>query len=157
MINLPIKFFHKWKRDGLIQTIKTSFNYICRKIFGINYADRANIINAFRFRDHRIFFACDMRRILPKSTVIGHGTGIVVHAKTEIGQNVLINQNVTIGDRGSKHSGIPTVEDDVEIGSGAVVLGDVTLEKGCVIGANSVVLDDVGEGKTAVGAPATEV
>jgi serine O-acetyltransferase len=69
-----------------------------------------------------------------------------------------MNQNVTIGGRGGNNPrGAPIIKDDVTIYIGAVILGNVTLKQGCTVGANSVVLKDVGERKTVVGSPASEV
>ena len=95
---------------------------------------------------------------MPKSATLRHPVGIVVGEYSEIGENVQIGQNVTLGGHGEDGPSVhPVVEDNVTIYSGAVVVGDITLGKGCTIGANSVVLDDVPEDKTSVGAPATEV
>ena len=62
---------------------------------------------------------------------------------TEIGDYVTIYQGVTLGgtgkDKGKRH---PTIEDNVIIGSGAKVLGPITIRKGSKIGAGSVVLKD---------------
>jgi serine O-acetyltransferase len=120
--------------------------------------DRVGLINAIASRDLRIYTSCDIGQKLPKSTYMGHPVGIVVNSDAEIGKNVQINQNVTIGVRAGSHPrGVPVIKDDVTIFAGAVILGGVTLEEGCTVGANSVVLDDVGSGKTVVGAPAREI
>lgn len=85
-----------------------------------------------------------------------HGCGTVLHERTVIGNDCVIFQNVTIGDRWSKHraSGVPTIGDNVIIGAGAVLLGGITVGNNAVIGANAVVLDDVPENCMAVGVPA---
>ena len=89
--------------------------------------------------------------------LIDHGTGVVIGATAIIGDDVTIFHGVTLGGTsrgmvaGKRH---PTVEDGVMIGSGAKVLGNITLGKGCCVGANAVVLKDVPPGKTAVGVPA---
>ena len=81
------------------------------------------------------------------------GLGTVVHARCSIGVNVSIGTNVTLGGRSGIRE-VPIVEDDVEIGSGAKVLGPVRIGRGARIGANAVVLSDVPPGATAVGVPA---
>ena len=91
-----------------------------------------------------------------KNLFIDHGMGVVIGETAEIGDNVTIFHGVTLGgiggEKGEKRH--PTVEDDVLIGSGAKILGPLTIGKGAKIGANSVVLDDVPAYATAVGAPA---
>ena len=81
-----------------------------------------------------------------------NGLGVVINPNTVIGNNVKIYQNVTIGGRDG--SGAPIIDDDVMIGAGAVILGDVHLYKGARIGANAVVICDVPAYATAVGVPA---
>ena len=87
---------------------------------------------------------------------IDHGMGIVIGQTAEVGKNVTIYHGVTLGgiggSKGEKRH--PTVEDDVMIGSGAKVLGPITIGKGAKIGANAVVLKDVPPYATAVGVPA---
>jgi serine O-acetyltransferase len=85
---------------------------------------------------------------------IDHGTGVVVGETAEIGDNVTLYQGVTLGGTGfatgKRH---PTVEDNVTIGSGAKLLGPITVGHGAKIGANSVVITDVPSNSTVVGNP----
>lgn len=81
-----------------------------------------------------------------------NGLGVVINANSVIGNNVKILQNVTIG--GREGSGCPVIEDNVLIGAGAVVLGDIVIGEGAKIGANAVVLHDVPKYCIAVGVPA---
>lgn len=85
---------------------------------------------------------------------IDHGMGVVIGETTIIGDNVLIYQGVTLGgtgkDTGKRH---PTIEDDVTIGAGAKVLGNITIGSHSNIGAGSVVIDNVPEHSTVVGIP----
>jgi serine O-acetyltransferase len=84
-----------------------------------------------------------------------HGQ-VVIDGLTEIGSQVRIGPFVTIGLRhGSIHG--PRVGDDVEIGTGAKVLGQVTVGAGSQIGANAVVIEDVPAGATVAGMPAAPV
>src|ERR671920_771386 len=75
---------------------------------------------------------------------IDHGSGVVVGETAEIGDNVTLYQGVTLGGTGfatgKRH---PTIEDNVTIGSGAKLLGPITIGHGSKIGANSVVIHDV--------------
>src|SRR3954454_21883597 len=85
---------------------------------------------------------------------IDHGAGVVIGETAEIGDNVTLYQGVTLGGtgfaRGKRH---PTVDDDVVIGSGAKLLGPISVGKGSKIGANSVVIHDVPANSTVVGNP----
>ena len=80
--------------------------------------------------------------------------GVVIGETAEIGENVTIYQGVTLGGTGfatgKRH---PTVEDNVTIGSGAKLLGPITIGHGAKIGANAVVIHDVPPNSTVVGNP----
>ncbi len=86
---------------------------------------------------------------------IDHGNGVVIGETSEIANDVTLYQGVTLGgtslDKGKRH---PTLEDGVIVGSGAQVLGPLTVGEGARIGANAVVLKDVPKGATMVGIPA---
>jgi serine O-acetyltransferase len=85
---------------------------------------------------------------------IDHGTGVVIGETAEIGDDVTLYQGVTLGGTGfaagKRH---PTVQDNVTIGSGAKLLGPITVGHGAKIGANSVVITDVPPNSTVVGNP----
>jgi serine O-acetyltransferase len=85
---------------------------------------------------------------------IDHGSGVVVGETAEIGCCVTLYQGVTLGgtgfQRGKRH---PTVESYVTIGSGAKLLGPITVGQGAKIGANTVVIEDVPSNSTVVGNP----
>lgn len=87
--------------------------------------------------------------------VIDHGFGVVIGETAEIGDNVLIYQGVTLGgtslEPGKRH---PTIGDGVVIGSGAKVLGPITIGNNARIGANSVVLSAVAPATSVGGIPA---
>ncbi|MBQ3101998.1 serine O-acetyltransferase [bacterium] len=85
---------------------------------------------------------------------IDHGFGVVIGETTIIGNDVLIYQGVTLGGTGKEHGKRhPTVGDNVTIGAGAKVLGNITIGDNSNIGAGSVVIDDVPEHSTVVGVP----
>jgi serine O-acetyltransferase len=85
---------------------------------------------------------------------VDHGMGVVIGETAEIGDNVTMYQGVTLGGTGfatgKRH---PTVEDNVTIGSGAKLLGPITVGHGSKIGANTVVIHDVPPNSTVVGNP----
>ena len=85
---------------------------------------------------------------------IDHGLGVVIGETAIVGDDVTLYQGVTLGGTGKEHGKRhPTIEDDVVIGSGAKVLGNITVGRNCRIGAGSVVLRSVPENSTVVGVP----
>jgi len=93
-----------------------------------------------------------------KNLFIDHGIGVVIGETTIIGDNVTIFHGVTLGttgkEIGKRH---PTIKDNVLIGAGATILGNITIGKNSKIGASSVVLKDVKENTTVVGIPSKVV
>lgn len=85
---------------------------------------------------------------------IDHGSGVVIGETAEIGDRVTLYQGVTLGGtgfaRGKRH---PTLDDDVTVGSGAKLLGPVTVGQNAKVGANTVVIEDVPPQTTVVGNP----
>jgi serine O-acetyltransferase len=96
---------------------------------------------------------------IEKATQIGPGLriwhfgGIVVHHQARLGVNCTLRQGVTIGNR-ADGGPVPVLEDNVELGAYAQILGGIRIGAGAKIGAMSVVLQDVPAGATAVGNPA---
>ena len=83
--------------------------------------------------------------------VLIHPIGVVINSSTRGGRNIWVESGVVIGD----NKGLsPTLADDIFIGSGAKIIGGVTVSAGARIGANAVVLHDVPAGATVVGIPA---
>jgi serine O-acetyltransferase len=86
---------------------------------------------------------------------IDHGMGVVIGETSVVGDDVMLYHDVTLGGRSlAKVKRHPTVGDRVTIGSGARVLGDISVGDDSQIGANSVVTRDVPAGAVAVGIPA---
>jgi len=85
---------------------------------------------------------------------IDHGMGVVIGETAIIGDDVLIYQGVTLGGTGKEHGKRhPTLKNNIVIGSGAKVLGNITIGDNVRVGAGSVVFCDVPENSTAVGIP----
>ena len=85
---------------------------------------------------------------------IDHGAGVVIGETSEIGNDVLLYQGVVLGgttlEKKKRH---PTLEDNVEMGAGAIALGAITIGDGARIGSGSVVIRSVSPGATVVGVP----
>ena len=121
--------FHKW---GL-KLIARMISYLTRIVTGIEIHPAAQI--------GRRFF-------------IDHGEGVVIGETTIIGDDVLLYQQVTLGGTGNDHGKRhPTIGNNVIIGAGAKVLGDIIIADHVRIGAGSVVIEDVPSHSTVVGIP----
>ena len=83
-----------------------------------------------------------------------HPFGIVIGMSSEIGRNVTLLQNVTLGNRTPDNPAKPKILDGAYLGAGAVLLGPITVGRNAKIGANAVVLIDVPDGTAAIGNPA---
>lgn len=89
------------------------------------------------------------------SFYIGHFGGIIINAKSVIGNNCNISQGVTIGVSGRENSrGVPVIGDNIYIGANAVIAGKISIGNDCVIAANSLVVNTFEAGVTLVGVPA---
>lgn len=93
--------------------------------------------------------------VIQPGVYIAHGQ-VVIDGFITIGREVLILPSVTIGLRQGEMRG-PTIGHGVQIGTGAKVLGNITVHRDVTIGANAVVVDDVPPGVTVVGVPARVV
>ncbi len=100
-----------------------------------------------------------------KNLFIDHGMGVVIGETSEIGNNVTIYHGVTLGgispsinsDQQRNIKRHPTIQDKVIIGSGAQILGPITLGRNSKIGSNAVVTNDVPENAIMVGIPARNI
>jgi len=85
---------------------------------------------------------------------IDHAIGVVIGETAIVGDDVTLYQGVTLGGTGKEHGKRhPTIEDNVVVGGGAKILGNITVGRNCRIGAGSVVLRNVPEDSTVVGVP----
>lgn len=122
-----------------------------RKLYINNLEPLAFFVRAFI----RIFFAGD----IPYKCKIGQGTtfphdalGVVLHPDVVIGNNCKILHNVTIGGR-SGFVKLPRIGNNVLVGTGVCILGDVSIGDNSIIGAGSVVLNNVPTNSVVVGVP----
>tara|TARA_B100000989_G_scaffold97128_1_gene70718 strand:- start:133 stop:708 length:576 start_codon:yes stop_codon:yes gene_type:complete len=100
-----------------------------------------------------------------KNLFIDHGMGVVIGETSEIGDNVTVYHNVTLGgsspsidsERQRDEKRHPTIGNDVVIGSGAQIIGPIKVGNNSRIAANAVVVKDVPENATMVGIPAKAV
>jgi serine O-acetyltransferase len=130
-----VRFHHAahwlWTRN--IKTLARFISHISRSLTGIEIHPGATIGEGF---------------------FIDHGMGVVIGETAEIGDNVTLYHGVTLGgttwNKGKRH---PTIEDNVVIGAGAAVLGNIRVGRNSKIGSGSVVNRDVPRNSTVVGIP----
>ncbi len=110
---------------------------------------------------NRILFACDIayQVEVPKTTQMPHqGLGVVIGPGCVIGENCTIYQNVTLG---AKHNGgkatFPIIGNNVMIGCGSVLLGEIKVGNNVSIGANAVCLKNIDDDMVVAGNPATNI
>jgi Serine acetyltransferase len=111
----------------------------------------------FRFLAERfIEITCGIsipaRCLIGRGLRIHHFGGIILHPTVELGENCTLYHGVTIGDRGGS-GGAAKIGNNVLIGAGAKVIGEITIGDNCVIGANAVVTKDMAPAMMAVGSP----
>ncbi len=120
-------------RDADVPLAPRAIAYLSRAVTGIEIHPAARIGSEF---------------------FIDHGSGVVIGETAEIGARVTLYQGVTLGGTGlqpgKRH---PTLGDNVTVGSGAKLLGPISVGDGAKIGANTVVVEDVPPGSTVVGNP----
>jgi serine O-acetyltransferase len=97
----------------------------------------------------------DWRCTIKGGCLIVHGMGLVIGKGVIIGEHAKIYHGVTLGikDNGKKTDGYPTIGNNVLVGCGAKILGDITIGNHVQIGANSVVIENVPNHSLAVGVP----
>lgn len=133
-MSIPIYIYrigNKLHKRGLKKTAKL-ISFINRILFGVWLPSSATIGENF---------------------VVGYwGLGIVIHSNTIIGKNVTIAQNVTIG-RNFGDQEVPRIGDNVYVGAGTVIFGEIEIGNNVIIGSNSLVNKSIPDDCTVVGNP----
>jgi serine acetyltransferase len=109
------------------------------------------------YRGVRNFYGIELpyTATVGRRVIIEHQSGIVIHGATVIGDDCILRQDVTLGNRSLDHPAeAPRLGARVNVGAGAKILGPVSIGDGAQIGANAVVRIDVPAGAVAVGIPA---
>jgi serine O-acetyltransferase len=106
----------------------------------------------------RIFFSSDIscRATIGPGVNLMHGHGIVIGSKVVIGSNCKIFDNTSFGNKYTESADLeqPVIGDNCVIGTGAKILGGISIGNNCIIGANSVVIKDLPSNSVAAGVPA---
>jgi serine acetyltransferase len=123
----------KWLRAPLSVLYRAGFRY-CRNYYGIELPYSVT---------------------LGRRVIIEHQGAIVIHGNSRIGDDCILRQGVTLGNKTLiSPNDAPQLGPRVNVGAGAKILGAVRIGADATIGANAVVLEDVPEGAVAVGVPA---
>ena len=123
-----------------------------RKLFLYRIGDVRSIVKFLMGRGVSIGFDVPRERF-GGGLYIQHGHGTVISARS-VGENCMINQLVTIGYKGD---GCPTIGNNVRIGSGAIIIGDIKVGNNVNIGAGAIVIHDVPDNCTVCSPEATIV
>jgi len=144
--------------------VKAVFFYRIANFF---YLAKFDLISRIISQATRFFTGIEIHpgAIIGKNLFIDHGMGVVIGETSIIGDNVTIYHAVTLGgispsidsDLQRNEKRHPTIGNDVVIGSGAQIIGSITVGKGARIAANAVVVNDVDDNTTMVGVPAKAI
>ena len=139
------------------------FHYIAHRIWNINFFLAARILSQLS----RFLTGIEIHPAakIGKNLLIDHGMGVVIGETSEIGNNVTIYHGVTLGGISPAENSLdqvnlkrhPTIKNNVIIGSGAQILGPITIANNARIGANTVILKNVPKNGTMVGNPARNI
>lgn len=127
-------------------------NRMLRKVLGVVHLILAKL--------GEIFFGVTIgvSAKIGRRLTIEHSGAIVIHGQAQLGDDCIIRQGVTIGNRSlDRPDEAPLIGHRVNIGAGAKILGGVRIGDDAQIGANAVVIDDIPAGGVAVGVPARVV
>ncbi|MDN3019183.1 serine acetyltransferase [Paenibacillus sp. BSR1-1] len=162
--------FKKIKRDINVNANITSVIVLCIYRFG-NYVYckftfpiiKHFLLACYKMLDLLIIkFICNAeipaKCEIQEGLSLGHGAnGLIIHPGAKIGRNVVIYHQVTIGINPGelgKSTKAPVIGDNVFIGAGAKIIGDVSVGNNSIIGANTVIVRDIPPNSTVVGSPA---
>jgi len=139
------------------------FHYLANKLWGVKLYLFSRMISQFS----RFLTGIEIHPAVKigKNLFIDHGMGVVIGESSEIGNDVTLYHGVTLGgispsEESDKQRNIkrhPTLKDNVIVGSGAQILGPITVGKAARIGSNTVILKDVPANATMVGNPAKNI
>jgi serine O-acetyltransferase len=138
---LVVYRFGRWRYDVRPLLLRKFFSLIYRILYKL-----VQIMTG-------IEFPCEVQ--IGRNFVIDHFGGIVISGYAKFGDDCRIRNGVVVGLRRVDDPCAPTIGNNVDIGTGAKILGPISIGNNVVIGANAVVLVDVPDNSIAVGVPAT--
>lgn len=159
------ELYHEIKGNpGLLPKI---LDVIFRSGYFIHFKVKIPIIKQLLYLIYRIIDLLVVKLILNTdllgTTQVGWGVkfyhpyGIIINDSSVIGNNAIIRAQVTIGNKGSANEACPHIGNNVDIGVGAKVIGDITIGNNVTIGANAVVTKSFPDNAVLVGVPAHNI
>jgi putative colanic acid biosynthesis acetyltransferase WcaB len=98
----------------------------------------------YRFLNEFVFhYEIPASTIIGKPLIIHHGYGIVINKNVILGSNCQLRHNVTIGNKSDATGSVPVIGDNVDIGAGAIIIGNIKIGDNVKIGAGAIVVKDV--------------
>jgi serine O-acetyltransferase len=137
---MKVYYFGRWRYKIAARVIRLPFSFIYKLLY-------RRVISKTG-----IELPCEVP--VGKNLILEHHHGIVISGYAKIGDNCIIRNGVTIGIKNINEHVAPVIGNNVDIGTGAKVLGGISIGNNVVIGANAVVLTDVPDNCLAVGVPA---
>lgn len=98
-----------------------------------------------------ILLGSDVYCVPARGLLLPHPYGVIIHRDVVLGENAVVMQQVTIGQKSPRESGVPVIGNNVYIGAGAKLLGPINIGDNVTIGANAVITKDIPAGATVVG------
>jgi serine O-acetyltransferase len=156
------------RRYGIekLSFFKTIDIFILRPVPGLKFIIIFRLVQYYRRKSRPLFYLfyllyrklkvkygldISYRTEIGKGLYIGHFGGVVIHGDSKIGSNCNISQGITIGISNSpKNKGCPTIGNNVFIGPGACIFGNIEIGDNVVIGANTVVTQNIPKATTVV-------
>lgn len=157
------KFNHRWPFEWSMLKAVLNPRFWPMLLFRISsffFRHRLGVLAKCVSLMNQILFGCDIARgaKIGGGLYMPHPQGIVIGEHVVIGKNCIVHQGVTFGARGEEHElANPILGDDIEVATGAKLIGGFRVGHYARIGANSVVLNDIPDFGVAVGIPAKVV
>jgi serine O-acetyltransferase len=147
-----------WTRPGFRAVAVHRFGNWRMRIASKYVRAPLSVLYRMMFRHVRNHYGIELpySAVVGRRVIIEHQGCIVIHGNSRIGDDSIIRQGVTLGNKTlTRPLDAPTLGKRVNVGAGAKILGAVNIGDGASVGANAVVLQDVPAGALAVGIPAT--
>jgi serine O-acetyltransferase len=151
---------HDWTRPGFRAVASHRFGVWRMTVKSKILRAPLSLIYRWMYRKCRNVYGIELPYTvqLGRRVVFEHQHGIVIHGASVIGDDCILRQGVTLGNRTmDKPDEAPKLGNRVNVGAGAKILGAVTIGDDAMIGANAVVVKDVPPGALAVGIPARNI
>jgi len=120
----------------------------------LHYSDRSRLLRKYFQRRLYYIYSCDISHSTKIHESVGfpHPIGVVIGSQAVVESGCKIYQQVTLGSDFLSDNKMPHIKENTTIGTGAKLIGDITIGKNCIIGANAIVTKSVPDNCVVVGA-----